>query len=277
GNLAPSAASLNFGIVYDTDSLLLPVRIWATGNPVIITSTSVATAHYTFIGSSLPDTLYTGDTITFTVKFKPSAVGSLTDTLKFNNGSTVNPFKIILSGTGKTNTAPNGFNVKALVSTLINTRRPTLTWEGRGDVDGDSVKYKLEVSKNANMSSPQFTQSNITDTTFTLTSDLDIVALYYFRVTATDTRGGSTLSNTGFFRTDAQAPTAAIGALTLKVVPIKKYLQVYVATSEKLKTDTVRFVLNNVVDNSHTLSAVGNNVYSTEYELTVTGTLDVRV
>jgi len=84
-------------------------------------------------------------------------------------------------------------------------------------------------------------------------------------------------SNIGFFRTDAQAPVAAIGALTLKVVPIKKYLQVYIATSEKLKTDTVRFILNSAVDNSHTLTAVGNNVYSTEYELTVTGSLVVKV
>ena len=68
-----------------------------------------------------------------------------------------------------------------------------------------------------------------------------------------------------------------VGALTLDVVPIKNYLQVYAATSEKLKTDTVRFVMNSAVDNSHTLTALGNNVYYTEYELSVAGTLDIKV
>jgi hypothetical protein len=47
--------------------------------------------------------------------------------------------------------------------------------------------------------------------------------------------------------------------------------------SEKLKADTVRFTLNSVVDNSHTLTALSGNVYYTEYELTSAGSLDIRV
>jgi flagellar hook assembly protein FlgD len=96
-------------------------------------------------------------------------------------------------------------------------------------------------------------------------------------VTAADTRGGVTQSNVGFFRTDGQAPAVVVGALTLDVVPVKNYLQVYAATSEKLKSDTVRFIMNSTVDNSHTLTALGNNVYYTEYELSVAGTLNIKV
>lgn len=278
GNLTSSTATVNFATaVFIGDSAMAQVRLWASGNPVIVNNALVATPHYSIAGSVVPDTLFNVDTLTYTVKFKPTVAGSLSDTIKLNNSSTVNPKKIILTGTGKVNTAPNAFNVKALASSLINTRRPTITWEGRGDVDGDSVKYTLAISKNANMSSPQFTQANIVDTSFTVTSDLDQVALYYYRVTGQDPRGGVTQSNTGFFRVDAQAPTAAVGALTLNVVPVKKYLQVYIATSEKLKTDTVRFVLNSVTDNSHTLTALANNVYTTDYELTATGSLAIRV
>ncbi len=118
GNLSPSVASLPFGIVDNGDSVSLPVRIWATGNPVIVTGASIFTTHFAFTGSSLPDTLYGGDTVLFTVKFKPTAIGSLIDTLKLFNSSSVTPVKIALSGTGKLDTPPSltlgALSVKAL-------------------------------------------------------------------------------------------------------------------------------------------------------------------
>ncbi|KAB2823723.1 MAG: fibronectin type III domain-containing protein, partial [Paludibacter sp.] len=232
GVLTAIPSAPDFGQVLIGNSSLLISKIYPlTGLVVVDSARLLVNTHY-----GIDSTKQVLDTMFVYLKFTPTILGTIRDTLLIFNNSSVNPFTLALSGTGKANTAPNAFNVKPVAGALTNDLTPTLTWEGRGDVDGDAVTYTLEVSKNANMSSPQVTQGGLTDTTFTLGSNLDQVALYYFRVTATDTRGGSTLSNTGFFRTDAQAPVAAIGALTLKVVPIKKYLQVYVATSEKLKT-----------------------------------------
>ena len=279
GVLASSAGLLNFGTVLIGDSSVQQVKLYAASGMVLVNNSSliVGTNYSVSVSPLLPLTIGTVDTIIATVKFKPTSAAALTDTVGFVNNSMVTPFKIALNGTGKANTPPRAFNVKALAGNLTNDLTPTLAWEGRGDVDGDAVSYTLEVSKNANMSSPQVTQSAITDTAFTIGANLDQVALYYFRVTASDTRGGTTQSSTGFFRTDGEAPAVVVGALTLDVVPVKNYLQVYAATSEKLKTDTVRFVMNSAVDNSHTLTALANNVYYTEYELSVAGTLDIKV
>ncbi len=279
GNLGVSLSALDFGTVIIGDSITQQVKVFSTFGLVAVNNAFLSSGTHYSINTvpALPQTIQSGDTIVALVKFKPSNAAVLSDTLNIGNNSSVNPLQVTLSGTGKANTPPRPFSVKALAGNLTNDLTPVISWEGRGDADGDAVTYALEVSKNANMSSPQVTQGSITDTVFTIGTNLDQVALYYYRVTATDTRGGSTQSNVGYFRTDGQAPVAVIGALTLDVVPVKDYLQVYAAVNEKLKTDTVRFVMNSVVDNSHTLVALGNNVYYTEYRLNASGTLEIRV
>ncbi|MBL7993889.1 VCBS repeat-containing protein, partial [bacterium] len=98
GQLASNFASLNFGGILYGDSLSLPVRIWAEGNPAHIIGASFVSANFTLTGSSLPDTLFSNDTTQFVVKLKPGTFGAFTDTLLFTSGG--GDFKVAVSGDG---------------------------------------------------------------------------------------------------------------------------------------------------------------------------------
>ncbi|KAB2822883.1 MAG: hypothetical protein F9K10_03350, partial [Paludibacter sp.] len=136
-----------FGEVIVGDTLKLSSYGVVSGNGVLFSSSGLdfGTSFHLVGGSPLPDTLFNGDSIKISIQFIPTAAGAFSDTIRLVNNSVLDPFKVVLSGTGKTNTAPNTFNVKPMAGALTNDLTPTLTWEGRGDVDGDSVKYTLVV------------------------------------------------------------------------------------------------------------------------------------
>ena len=275
GSLTAAIASMNFGTVYVGDSVQQSAKVYTVAGSAQVSAGSLGLgSNFSLsLGVGLPVVLNPGDTLVANVTFRPTVGGSLIDTLRLDNNTSVTPLSIALVGTGRVNLAPNSFSIKSIAGNLTNNLTPTLSWQGRGDPDGDVLAYDVVVSKNSNLSSPVFT-TTVSDTSVA-TTKLDTVALYYFRITARDPRGLTTSSNTGFFRTDGKKPTLALGVLSLKA--IKKHVQVYVATSEVLTSRSISFNLNGTVDNTKTLTLVPGQtkIYQSDYDITATGSLAV--
>jgi hypothetical protein len=120
------------------------------------------------------------------------------------------------------------------------------------------------------------------DTSASLASPLDSLASYFWRVRATDTRGGVTTSNVGFFRIDAVNPTIDIHLVRSSI--IQRYVDMYSSTSEPTLNNTGTFVLKSSTGATlDSIPAVFTSVAGSTtlrrapYRLSATGTLNLSV
>jgi hypothetical protein len=99
GQLSVSPASLSFGNVVVGSSGSLKGTLGATGSSVTISAASINSNEFALSGISLPTTLAAGQTIPFTVTFKPVASGAASAALLFSSDA-ANPTAQTLTGNG---------------------------------------------------------------------------------------------------------------------------------------------------------------------------------
>ena len=281
GSMASNIPAVSFGNVQVGNHAQTTVKLYSTSGQVTVNSVSLGiSGRYAFtLSRTLPATLNVTDTILVTVTFTPNSGGSVSDSLYVSNNSTGSPYVMGLSGTGIVNTAPYAFAIKQPAGTTVNTKNPTFTWEGRGDMDGDVLSYTLQISKTAGFGSMvQF--AGIADTTYVIATPLDSVGAYFWRVSVNDNHGGITVSNTGSFMVDAAGPGLFVGVLGSTIQP--NYIELYVHTDETLTSLAGVFDLRDASDvliDSDTLT-IGNlsgMLYYVPYKLTVDGKLSIYV
>ncbi len=285
GNLNVSASSVDFGSLLTGDSLAVPLRLQANGGDVILSNITFSGGSYFYLRTAMtyPDTIFSGDSITIQVVFKPGESGMLRDTMHILNNSPVPEKLVSLQGIGISNSPPNAFNVKAFnAADLINNRTPTFRWEGRGDPDGDALTYRLHIAHNRTFTDTVQLHAT-TDTFFTPAAPLDSLRAYYWRVRATDSRGGERFSNTGFVRIDAVKPQLTLGSLLSDV--LKQYVAIYTATDERVNgmqagisvRNSVTSALLDTLDSAMSLVPGQDDLYYLPYKLENPGQLLVRV
>ncbi|MBZ5614891.1 MAG: choice-of-anchor D domain-containing protein [Acidobacteriia bacterium] len=140
GGLSPNPTSLAFGNVQVGSHASLSETVTNTGgSTVTISSASAGNAAYSISGLTLPANVAAGQSITFTVKFAPSAAGSASSNLSLVSNAANSPLTIPLSGTGVTagNLSPNPTSLafgnvqvgssRKLSETVTNTGGSTVT------------------------------------------------------------------------------------------------------------------------------------------------------
>jgi hypothetical protein len=103
GSLTALPVSVTFGNVQVGTSQSLSDTLSNTGgSSLTITQATVTGAGFTTTGLSLPLTLSSGQSLTFTVVFNPQAAGSVSGNLALTNSASSSPLSIALSGTAVT-------------------------------------------------------------------------------------------------------------------------------------------------------------------------------
>jgi len=100
GQLSVSPASLSFGNVVVGSSGSLNGTLGATGSSVTISGASMNSNEFALSGISLPTTLNAGQTVRFTVTFKPAASGAASAALSFSGDAANSPATQTLTGNG---------------------------------------------------------------------------------------------------------------------------------------------------------------------------------
>jgi hypothetical protein len=109
GALSASAASLSFGQVTIGNSRTLPETLTNSGGAsVIVSQAKLSESGFTMSGLSLPLTLTTGQSFTFSVTFAPQTAGAANGTIALVSDASSTTPSISLSGTG---TAVGQFSV----------------------------------------------------------------------------------------------------------------------------------------------------------------------
>ena len=282
GGLSSNVAAYNFGNIKVGSNAQTNIKLYPVAGQVIISSLAIGTSgRYALTYSvPLPAILNASDTLVVTARFTPSGGGTILDTVYVGNNSVVSVYGVNMSGFGVVNSAPNTFASKQPASNVVvNTKTPTFTWEGRGDADGDTLRYTLQISKTSNFSSMvQF--SNIADTAFTLSSPLDSLGTYYWRVSANDNQGGITVTNALLFNVDAVNPGLFVGVLASTI--LQNYIEVYVHSDEALNSLTGIFILRDasnavVANDTLTVANLSGLLYSVPYKLSLSGELTMSI
>lgn len=184
---------------------------------------------------------------------------------------------------GNVNDAPTGFSlVGPADGSLTNNVSPGFTWRSADDPDGDVLSYQLEISESTDFASPVHTEAT-SDTSLTVSGDLDSPNEYFWRVVADDGLGGQTAStDTNQLTIDDVPPDLFIGVLISTV--IKDALLIYAGANEPLAGDvTSQLVLKNSSGSVVNTTipdfdpVPGTDLYSTAYELVSTGSLEITV
>ena len=103
GHLSANPTSLAFGNVQVGSNASLSETVTNTGgSTVTISQANISNAAYSISGLTLPANLSAGQSVTFTVKFAPSAAGTVTANLTLVSNADNSPLTIPLSGTGVT-------------------------------------------------------------------------------------------------------------------------------------------------------------------------------
>jgi len=103
GTLSPNPASLAFGSVQIGNSSNLSETLKNTGgSDVTITQANVTGTGYSISGLTLPVTLTSNQSVTFTATFAPTGSGASNGTLSVVSNATNSPLNIALTGTGIT-------------------------------------------------------------------------------------------------------------------------------------------------------------------------------
>jgi hypothetical protein len=103
GQFAVSPSSFAFGSVTVGASKSLTATLTATGGAVTVTSAATSSTEFALSGPSLPLTIGSGGTASFTLTFTPQASGSATANLSFTTAGSSSSFTAALTGSG---TAP---------------------------------------------------------------------------------------------------------------------------------------------------------------------------
>ena len=140
GTLSPNPASLGFGNVQVGSNSVLSETLTNTGGVnVTISQANVTGSGFTVTGLTLPATLTPNQTLTFSVKFAPSAAGAVSGNVSIVSDASNSPLNIGLTGTGVTpgQLSPNPTslafgnvqvgNSKSLTETLTNSGGSSLT------------------------------------------------------------------------------------------------------------------------------------------------------
>ena len=99
GALSPNPASLSFGTVQVGSSASLSETLTNTGGSnVTISQANVTGAAFSVTGLALPTTLTPSQSVTFTVKFSPTAAGNISGNLAIVSDAPGSPLNIGLSG-----------------------------------------------------------------------------------------------------------------------------------------------------------------------------------
>jgi len=100
GQLSVAPATLNFGNVTTGSSTALSGNLTATSSPVTISSASSSSGEFVLSGISLPATVAAGQSLPFTVTFRPQASGTATASLSFLSNATSSPTTEMMTGSG---------------------------------------------------------------------------------------------------------------------------------------------------------------------------------
>ena len=139
GQLSAAPSVISLGNVGTGASATQQIILSNTGNAAVhISAVSTTGAGFTVTGLTAPATLNASQTVTLTVKFAPSAAGSVAGTLTITSDANQSPLKIALSATGVQSglsVSPASFNFGSIVDgqtksqtfTVTNTGASTLT------------------------------------------------------------------------------------------------------------------------------------------------------
>ena len=152
-----STNSVSFGNVDDGSSSTQTETITNTGNSnVLISQISVGGPGYSLSGAGVPVTLTPTQSLTFSIIFSPTTVGSLSGSVTVTSNATGSPAAITLSGTGIT-TTPHTVALAWTASTSTvsgyNVYRSTTNGSGYAKVNGTlvaSVNYTDSTVQNGN-------------------------------------------------------------------------------------------------------------------------------
>ncbi len=100
GTLAVTPTSLSFGNVTVGSSSALSGSLTASGTAVTVSSASLNNSEFVLSGISLPVTIPSGQSATFTVTFTPQASGATSASLSFASNASNSPTVQSLTGTG---------------------------------------------------------------------------------------------------------------------------------------------------------------------------------
>jgi hypothetical protein len=169
GQFTVTPSSFTFGSVTVGASKSLTATLSATGGTVTVTSAAVSSPEFILRGPSLPLTIGSGETASFTLTFTPQASGSATSNLFFTTASSSSPFTAALAGSG---VAPVEHSVN-------------LFWDGSSsEVTGYNV-YR------SGQSGGPYSKMNTTPVAGTTYTDTSVQAgeTYYYVTTSVGTDG----------------------------------------------------------------------------------------
>jgi hypothetical protein len=101
GTLCPNPASLSFGNVQVGGNASLSETLTNTGGTTVtISQANVTGSGFSSTGLTLPATLTSGQSVTFTARFTPAATGAVSGNLAIVSDASNSPLNVALSGTG---------------------------------------------------------------------------------------------------------------------------------------------------------------------------------
>ncbi|HYH01109.1 MAG TPA: choice-of-anchor D domain-containing protein [Terriglobales bacterium] len=171
GTLAATPTSLSFGSVSVGSSSSKTVTLSASTSSVTISQANVTGAGFSVTGLTLPTTIAAGQSLTFAVRFAPTAAGTVNGGLSVVSNGSNSPLTIPLSGSGTSVTTAHSATVSWVASTSTNV-----------------VGYYVY---RATQSGGPYTKLNSTAVTGTRYTDSNVVAgtTYYYVVTAVNSSG----------------------------------------------------------------------------------------
>ena len=138
GTLSASPASLGFGNVTVGTSGSQTVSLTNTGNAgLTLSSASIAGNGFSLSGLTLPLSLASGQSASFSVRFAPTVTGSVTGSLSMVSNANNSPATVSLSGTGTTGSlsaSPASMSFGNIAVGASSTQRLTLTDTGTASV-----------------------------------------------------------------------------------------------------------------------------------------------
>jgi hypothetical protein len=163
GTLAVSPTSLSFGNVTVGSSSALGGTLTASGASLTVSSESLNNSEFVLSGISLPVTLSTGQSATFTVTFTPGASGGTSASLSFASNASNSPTVQTMTGTG----------------TAATSHTVDLSW----NASADAVSYNIY---RGTVSGGPYTMINSSPDTTTAYTDSTVASgtTYYYVATA---------------------------------------------------------------------------------------------
>jgi len=143
GQLSPNPASVNFGNISTGSNASQQITLTNTGNAAAtVSSITVSGTGFSLTGVSTPATVAPSQTLSFTAKFAPTAVGNATGTVTVTSNAGGSPLTISLSGAGVQaglSITPSSYDFSSVVDGQTKTQAFTLTNNGTATLTISSV------------------------------------------------------------------------------------------------------------------------------------------